>query len=112
MVLAGQVRPGEGALRFQAHSVDWDALARTHRPITLVVRAPVGFQDWLTGGRLETTVAEVERFAEGLLIAGADRAVNVAGLQIDYDSPTSKLGLYAEFLKRLHTPTLAVGRAS
>ena len=74
--------------------VDWSVLATTEQPITLVFRYP----------RLAADPSQVDRVASDISNA-LDRArasgLNPLGVQLDFDSPTSKLPQYAALLKAL-----------
>jgi hypothetical protein len=72
--------------RWVKMSVPWDELAATGRPIVAVMRID---------GRLDETRLPA------LLEHAATVPPSVAGLEIDYDCPTSKLAAYAAFLGEL-----------
>ncbi|MBS0549597.1 MAG: DUF3142 domain-containing protein [Proteobacteria bacterium] len=80
--------------------VSWDRVAATHRPVVAVLRID---------GRLEEQrmAAMVDRVTD--TIRGL--RVPLAGVEIDYDCPTSRLADYARFLSALRgrlPPTLAL----
>lgn len=82
-------------------AVPWDQIVATERPIVAVVRID---------GRLDRDRidAMVDRIVERTGIASAAIATwrpgaKLAGIEIDYDCPTSKLPIYARFLAQLRT---------
>lgn len=104
---AGDLQCGEGHTTFSPVDVPWPVLAETHTPVTLVFRA----RACLDVGNANTPAAIAEAMAG---TAGQARAagVTVAGCQLDYDCPTSKLGSYAELMaglrKRLKGEILSI----
>ncbi len=78
---------------FKTIAVDWDALARTHNPLTAVIRID---------GRIPINREGVLYLGTILLLADLQtRGVALTGLEIDYDCGTARLGDYAHFLGRL-----------
>ena len=98
MVLLGEVNPKGDVLSLTAAQPDWDTLADTHTRVTLVLRANAGLGGHLSAERR----AKTARYITGLLQAAEGKAraagVEVAGLQLDYDCPSSKLGDYRALL--------------
>ncbi len=98
-VYAGDFECGNEGAGFAPVSVAWNALADARIPVTLVFRARecLNTEDPKTVSRLSGAMAETARQARA---AG----VRVAGLQLDYDCPTSKLGSYARLLSGMREP--------
>lgn len=74
---------------------DWPALARSGRPVVLVVRIDGQLQPQTDG----TFLAEIGRIVQ----AAATHGVPVAGVEIDHDCATARLDGYARFLTALRT---------
>ena len=77
----------DGAGRWSAVSVRWADILATHRPITGVIRIDGRLDEARIAGLLDRIVSQIDG-------VGAD----LAGVEIDYDCPTSKLAGYARFL--------------
>ena len=96
------VAEADRAGRWTDVQVPWDKVIDTHRPVVAVLRID---------GRLEEArmVALVDR-----IVATVDTLsgrATLAGVEIDYDCPTSKLETYARFLSALRSrlsPALAL----
>ncbi|MDZ4858155.1 MAG: DUF3142 domain-containing protein [Candidatus Hydrogenedentes bacterium] len=96
MVLAGEINAAaNGALRLDPAYPGWNALAAYRTPLTLVVRANAALGDALEFDAQSGAAAFVcDTFARVLEEAEA-KGVSIAGLQLDYDCPSSKLESYA-----------------
>lgn len=82
---------GHGTL--EPVAIDWNALAATRRPVIAVVRIDGSLVHWN-----ETALLGQIR---GLAAGWRKRAARLAGIEIDFDCATSRLGTYAGFLKRV-----------
>lgn len=91
MLLAGEL--GSGEVR-----PDWKAIADTDRPVTLVLRIPERFGDEMNGEALGALAVELAEGFATLTESAQAAKVQIAGVQIDFDCPTSKLGRYGQFL--------------
>lgn len=78
---------------FHTFAPDRDALARSGRPVVLVVRLDGRLASFDTG-------ALVDRIAT---LAPAWPAASLAGIEIDYDCPTARLPAYTAFLAQLRS---------
>lgn len=78
--------------------IPWPVLASLSRPIGLVIRIPYA-QNGL--GSDPAHLAEVSALIRSLQAESRAAGVKVSEIQIDYDSPASKLPLYASFLRSL-----------
>ncbi|MDX9973956.1 MAG: DUF3142 domain-containing protein, partial [FCB group bacterium] len=97
-VLVGEVDGIEASLRLHSASVDWQTLSRTHRPVTLTLRANRGLLEGRSIGETVGFLAATLRKAS----AEAEKAqVRVDGVQLDYDCPTARLVDYALLVKAL-----------
>ncbi len=98
LVLVAVCDASAGANSFQSVEPDWMVLARANRPLTLVIRMNSALPVALDAQALSQwghALADV--FRESLAVANAAGA-QVAGFQVDYDSPTSQLSTYAQML--------------
>lgn len=102
MVLAGEV-DGRGENLATAHArPEWASLAEAGVPITLVFRADVSLVARLENAAGRTAVAKyLTALAERRMAEASSAGVHVAGIQLDYDCPTSKLSRYAQLLDTL-----------
>lgn len=82
----------DAAGRWTSVAVPWPELEATRRPIIGVIRID---------GRLDE--ARMPALLDEILARLAPASATLAGLEIDYDCPTSKLALYAKFLGELRT---------
>ncbi len=103
MVLIGEVGAKGGELAYYEAQPDWEALGKSAVPVTLVLRANAALGEFLAEASLKRTGA----FVVGKLKASASvaraKGVRVAGAQLDFDSPTSKLPEYAQLLTVIRT---------
>jgi hypothetical protein len=77
--------------RWTTVSVPWSAILARQRPVIGVIRIDGRLDETRMSALLDQVVARVEAEA------------NLAGLEIDYDCPTSKLPAYARFLAQLRS---------
>lgn len=92
--------------------VDWQALADTKLPVTPVFRFPESLRT-----EIEADSLKAARRVSDLVFATCDamrlKGLGVAGVQLDYDAPTSSLENYGILLRRLQrifppTATLSI----
>ncbi|MFO1162177.1 MAG: DUF3142 domain-containing protein [Reyranellaceae bacterium] len=76
-------------------AIPWKDLLATGRPVVAVVRIDGRLDEARMGTLIDQMVAKVEAAGRS---GGA-----LAGLEIDYDCPTSKLAIYARFLGELRS---------
>ena len=100
-VYAGDIVPDGGRLKGIAIECDWPALARTGRPVVLVVRASDDFARWLRDNPVATAATSIRDFAEAQRSRAEDDGCTITSLQLDYDCPTSRIGQYRELLADL-----------
>ncbi len=102
MVLAGEV-DGRGEILATAHArPKWASLAEAGVPITLVFRADVSLAARLENAAGRTAVAKyLTALAERRMAEASSAGVHVAGIQLDFDCPTSKLSRYAQLMGEL-----------
>ncbi len=98
----GEIEVDNGALALKPTEPDWKALAATRRPTTFVLRAKTGLSKTLAsdGPKAAAFIASIEN---GVSNKAALEKVTVAGLQLDYDCPTSKLDDYANLVAALRS---------
>jgi len=90
--------------QWRTASPDWQALKTTQHAIVMVVRLD---------GQTESLDAATQSRVTGLLARWRQQGVPVAGVEIDYDCPTSQLPAYRDFLTGLrqsldHDTTLSI----
>lgn len=98
MVLLGEVNAAEGTLRFTPAKPDWAALAQEKPKVALVLRANAGLGPLLSGDQLGEAGSYLHGILDSATITAKDAGVDVAGVQLDYDCPTSKLQDYRRLL--------------
>ncbi|MBX7257939.1 MAG: DUF3142 domain-containing protein [Candidatus Hydrogenedentes bacterium] len=101
MVLIGEVSAKNQAPTYHAALPDWSSLAKGQVPTTLVLRANVTLGDVLTDESVDRTSAYLAGVFKESVEAAKKGGVRVTGVQLDYDSPTSKLPEYRQLLERL-----------
>lgn len=102
MVLVGEIDGGGEALKLTPVRPDWASVAGTGRPVTLVLRANAALGDLMADEKLREVSAFVAQTFRGVVDEARAGGVTVAGVQLDYDCPTSKLGAYADLIHALH----------
>lgn len=80
-------------------AVPWKDLLATGRPIVAVVRIDGRLDEARIGALVDQVLAKVTVASSAMAAAEANRVL--AGLEIDYDCPTSRLATYARFLAEL-----------
>src|SRR5262245_28470504 len=75
-------------------AVPWDDVLATRRPIVAVIRIDGRLEE----RRVPALLDRITMRIEGIL---AHRPTALAGVEIDYDCPTSRLATYARFLAEL-----------
>lgn len=101
MVLLGEVNAVDGALAFTPARPDWQSLAGERARTELVLRAGVSLGSFLNGAELDGTAGYLFEILDGARNAARDAGVEVVGVQLDYDCPTSKLDDYRRLLDAL-----------
>lgn len=101
MIFAAELRAEEGRLVAAPKQIDWPALARAARTVTLVVRADdralrLIFADRPAAARL--IARQAEELTARARAAGAHLS---GGLQLDFDVPTARLGDYHNLIELL-----------
>ncbi len=99
MVLAAEAEFSAGAaapLPVIRPVVNWAALAATGRKVWLVIRCPVRLAELLRSAETASAArADLAALGRETLAAARSPGVDVAGIQIDFDCPTSGLKDYA-----------------
>ncbi|MCL4693678.1 MAG: DUF3142 domain-containing protein [Candidatus Hydrogenedentes bacterium] len=103
MVLLGEVSAVDGALAFTPARPDWQSLARDRAQTALVLRAGVSLGPFLNGTGLDGAADYLFGILDGARNAARDAGVEVVGVQLDYDCPTSKLGDYRRLLEAMQS---------
>ncbi|MCC6486496.1 MAG: DUF3142 domain-containing protein [Candidatus Hydrogenedentes bacterium] len=101
MVLLGEINSRDDALALTAAQPDWKTLSEARVRVTLVLRANVGLGSHLSGERRAKTADYLAGVLKGAQEKAQAAGVEVAGLQLDYDCPSSKLGDYRGLLDAL-----------
>ncbi|MCC6694487.1 MAG: DUF3142 domain-containing protein [Candidatus Hydrogenedentes bacterium] len=101
MVLLGEINTKNDALALTAAMPDWNALSQARARVTLVLRANVGLGNHLSVERRAKTADYLAGVLKGAQEKAQAAGVEVAGLQLDYDCPSSKLGDYRGLLDAL-----------
>ncbi len=101
MVLLGEVNPVNDMLAFTPAQPDWKVLGDAGVPVTLVLRASVGLGPFLVGERREHTATYLQELLNKARQSAREKGTAVAGVQLDYDCPTSKLADYRRLLEAL-----------
>lgn len=101
MVLIGEVGAKNQATTYYAAQPDWATLAKGQVPVTLVLRANAALGEVLTEESIDRTSAYLANVLKESTETAKKAGVRVTGVQLDYDSPTSKLPEYRQLLERL-----------
>jgi Protein of unknown function (DUF3142) len=91
-VLAAEIE-GRGSGQIVESSPHFDVLARAGRPVIPVIRISGRLSDWDEDDLVRHTKTLVKRWR--------DAGIEVAGVEVDHDCPTSSLRRYASFLATL-----------
>lgn len=92
MILVGEL--GSGEVR-----PDWETIATVDRPVTLVIRIPELFGEEMKEDTLQPFVGKLTNWFSAMAGSASAEGVRIAGVQLDYDCPTSKLSRYGDFLE-------------
>lgn len=84
-----------------AVALPWDQIVATERPIVAVVRIDGRLDDDRIGAMVDWIVARTGIASAAIAAERPD--AKLAGIEIDYDCPTSKLPIYTRFLAELRT---------
>lgn len=103
MVLLGEVNAVDGALTYVPARPDWQSLARENARTALVLRAGVNLGTFLSDPELGGAAEYLFDILETARSTARDAGVQVVGVQLDYDCPTSKLGDYRRLLNALRS---------
>jgi hypothetical protein len=101
MVLVGEVNVVNDSLAFTPAKPDWPALGKERAEVALVLRAGVSLGALLSGTRQEECASYLHGVLDGAMTAARESEVQVTGVQLDYDCPTSKLRDYTRLLDRM-----------
>ena len=103
MVLLGEVNVAGDVLTFASAKPDWGALAQERAQTALVLRANVSLGALLAPPQagLDKAGDYLHEILDGALTTAQEAGVQVAGVQLDYDCPTSKLNDYRRLLDAL-----------
>lgn len=93
LVLGGNFSCEDGKIRFKKVDVNWDYFGEKAN-VVMVFRVSSDYSSLLGN---ENSWPEFSRYIADFITAGKQK-VNIAGLQLDYDCPTSKLTDYSKFL--------------
>ncbi len=103
MVLVGEIGFDGTRLRAERMHIDWDALLDAGSPVVLVIRCEVSLSRGLSRGRTGRAAQLIAGVAREHVRAARVQGVTIAGVQIDYDCPTSQLGQYTGLLRSLRS---------
>ncbi len=101
MVLAGEVDVQKEQLEFRVVPVKWAVLSKNPVPVTVVVRMRTSLHLVLKNDGIEEAVTFLIKHINEIVHAAQAQGVHIAGIQLDYDCPTSRLKDYRTLLKRL-----------
>ena len=82
--------------RWTTVAIPWNDILATQRPVIAVIRIDGRLDDARMSAMLDQLVSRIDE-------AAARPSVTLAGVEVDYDCPTSKLPTYARFLAELRT---------
>ncbi|MCP4640238.1 MAG: DUF3142 domain-containing protein, partial [bacterium] len=111
MVLAGEVTVRDGAFRTTRIRPDWTALAATDRPVTGVVRADVSLATHMAEHGVKDAAEYLNEQVDVIRSEADSAGLVLAGIQLDYDCPTSKLATYTDLLTAWSRHTRDVERS-
>ncbi|MCA9645018.1 MAG: hypothetical protein KC492_30220, partial [Myxococcales bacterium] len=104
-LLVGSVRRESGQLRMRRGI---DPVTTGTRRVAAVVRLEDSVHPALTQHSVKTFAGELEALLNPLLLEVSKSGVELAELQLDYDVPVSKLGLWADALRELRKGPLGL----
>ncbi len=101
-VFAGELTLDHGRVAETLFPQEWSAFAPVDRPVILVFRIAASLESTIrTSG--PNVVESLVRMTEEVLKSAKRAGLSVSGIQLDYDSPTSKLAGYTALLRLLGT---------
>lgn len=98
MVLAAEAEVIEERVHWVLPDIDWPVLAEASTPATLVFRIGSDATPYLVSTPTMSLASDVHEIWDSLSAEARVQGVNIAELQIDYDSPTGKLNAYRVLL--------------
>jgi hypothetical protein len=98
MVLLGEVNAVDNGLSFSPARPDWMALGKANAPTALVLRAGVGLGPFLSEARVDGAARYLHDILDGAIVSARNAGIQVVGVQLDYDCPTSMLNDYRRLL--------------
>jgi hypothetical protein len=101
MVLVGEMAVRGDRLVADPVDIPWPTLASVGRPTWLVIRSNVALASWLAATKETPAGRPLITFAQGVLAAARGAGLDVAGIQLDYDCPTSRLADYGRLVASL-----------
>lgn len=99
---AGTVNPDWQSLNTHLEESDWKFIKTLHKPITLVYRIHHNPKRWLSNNEYEFMNHLLIQPVMSIIHHAREQGINITGLQIDYDCPTSKLSFYTDWMAKLH----------
>ncbi len=100
-VFAGEITHAGQRVEMNPKQIDWQALAKINIPVTLVVRFGSAFSKVIASEPVPETAQSFRRWMNDLLAKCRSVDLPVAGFQLDYDCPTSKLADYGALIREL-----------
>jgi Protein of unknown function (DUF3142) len=100
IVLGGDFQLKDKRVESSKVLVNWDYL-KSKGPVTVAFRVHKGIDRVLKNDDISSFVDYVAKSINDVLSDASQKGVQIAGVQIDYDCPTSKLSDFTRFVKEL-----------
>ncbi|TGO02825.1 hypothetical protein PN36_18445 [Candidatus Thiomargarita nelsonii] len=103
MILAGEFDLKEKRLNFRRVHIKWDTLSTPRISVTLVFRIRTPISSFLSAGQIKKVGTFLNDRFNKIIKEAHNKGVQVVGIQLDYDCPTSKLTDYRKLLAYVMT---------
>lgn len=101
MILSGEFDVRKNHMAFSPVHVRWDIFSLSDTVVTLVFRIRTPVSCFLENNGTEQTGAFIEKHLSKIITDVREKGIQVSGVQLDYDCPTSDLSEYGRLLTYL-----------
>jgi hypothetical protein len=103
MILAGEIDVKEKHLNFSPIHIKWEALSIPRISVTLVFRIRTPVSSFLSDNKIKKVGTFLTKHFNKIIKEAHSKGVQIVGVQLDYDCPTSRLTDYRKLLTYLIT---------
>jgi len=97
-ILCGDFRYENGRSNIRVVDIDWGYFEKINTEVTLAFRINTGTKELFRTGAADGVANSIKRIFDEAVSSSRQYGIKIAGIQFDYDCPTSKLKDYRAFL--------------